>query len=474
MVRLRMGCVVWVGLLMGGAAGAQGRAAIQLRVDLTDAPRHLVHATEVLPAHGGANSFNYPQWIQGQHLPGGPIDNLTGIVFRAGGKDGAVLAWRRDLVDLYQFHVEAPRGTTAIFASYDVLEVPSRNNTTKTDQFSSHLAMLELSDVVLYPSATPVREVPVTATFHLPDGWKTATALRVPGSDVAALNANDTTFRTVSMEQLVDSPVLAGEHCRQYALAPEIRPVHTLDVCADKEADLELKPALLSAMNGLVRQATLLFKSHHYEHYDFLVAASEHLEGDSLEHTQSADYVVKNLDVTDARAARFVGGLLPHEYVHSWCGKYRRPVGLATPEWHTPFRDDLLWVYEGLAQYYGEVLAVRAGFFMPDQELGMIARNLYSIDQPGRQWRNVQDTADAASILRGVDAAWESWRLRQDYYQEGALIWLEVDMKIREMSGGKRSLDDFAAGFLGAKVGGGTGDSGPGVFAYGFDDVVRG
>ena len=474
MVRLRMGCVVWVGLLVGGAAGAQGRAAIQLRVDLTDAPRHLVHATEVLPAHGGANSFNYPQWIQGQHLPGGPIDNLTGIVFRAGGKDGAVLAWRRDLVDMYQFHVEAPKGTTAIFASYDVLEVPSRNNTTKTDQFSSHLAMLELSDVVLYPSATPVREVPVTATFHLPDGWKTATALRVPGSDAAALNASDTTFRTVSMEQLVDSPVLAGDHCRQYALAPEIKPVHTLDVCAEKEADLELQPALMSAINGLVRQATILFKSHHYDHYDFLVADSAQLGGDSLEHTQSADYVVRSLDMTDKEAAPFVGELLPHEYVHSWCGKYRRPSGLNMPEWHTPMQDDLLWVYEGLTQYYGEVLAIRAGFFKPEAALEQLTQDLYNVDQPGRVWRNVQDTADASSILRGNDTAYSGWRMSQDYYAEGALIWLEVDMKIREMSGGKRSLDDFAAGFLGARAGGGAGDSGPGVFAYGFDDVVRG
>ena len=475
MFRLSMISVVGCGLALSRFMAGQQGVPIQLRVDLTDGPRHLVHATEVLPAHAGRNSFNYPQWIQGQHLPGGPIDNLTGLVFRAGGKGGAVLAWRRDLVDLYQFHVEAPKGTRAIFASYDVLEVPSRNNTIATNNhFSSHVAMLEPSDVVLYPSDTPVREIPVAATVHLPAGWRMATALRTEVGDGAGLQASDTIFKTVSMEQLVDSPLLAGDHCRQYAIAAEIRPVHTLDVCAEKEADLELKPAMLNAMHGLVRQASILFKSHHYEHYDFLVADSAQLGGDSIEHTQSADYVVKSLDLADTNTSRFVGELLPHEYVHSWCGKYRRPSGLNTPEWHTPMQDDLLWVYEGLTQYYGEVLAVRSGFRTGEQAVAGIDQDLYHLDQPGRMWRNVQDTADASSILRGNDTAYSGWRMSQDYYQEGALIWLEVDMKIRTMSGGKRSLDDFAAAFLGAKAHGGTGDTGPGVLAYGFGDVVRG
>jgi predicted metalloprotease with PDZ domain len=453
--------------LLTSALYAQ-QSPIQLRADLTDAPRHLIHVTELLPAHTGMNSFSYPQWIQGQHLPGGPIDNLTGLVFRDGGATGKVIPWRRDLVDLYQFHVQAPAGTTTLAVAYDILEVPSRLNTVGTNRTSSHVVMLEPSDIVLYPSETPVRDIPITASIHLPANWQAATALRTAETEAATLVGPDTTFRTVSVEQFVDSPIVAGDHCRQYPLAPEIRPVHTLDVCAEKAADLDLKPAFLDSMNALVRQAVLLFHSHHYDHYDFTVAVSQHFEGDSIEHTQSADYVVKSLDLDDPMAARFDGYLLSHEYTHSWCGKYRRPIGLATPDYHVPMQDDLLWVYEGLTQYYGDVLAARAGFRTAAEVLQQFDQELYTVDQPGRLWRNVQDTADASAILRGVDSSYASWRLSQDYYQEGSLIWLEADMKIRELSKGKKSLDDFAALFLGA-----GGDTGPGVKPYTFTDVVE-
>ncbi len=446
---------------------------IELRVDMTDAPRHILHVTEKLPAHPGENSFNYPEWIPGEHLPGGPIDNLTGIVFRDGGPSGAVIPWRRDLVDMYCFHVNAPAGTKALWVGFDVLEVPSRADTTAVNHFGSHVGMLESSDVVLYPSKTPVRNIPITATVHLPPGWVTATALRAPGDVKPALNPSDTTFQTVSVEQFVDSPILMGEHCRQYPLAPEIHPTHTLDVCADKAADLDLKPDFLAMMSNLVRQTTLLYRSHHYDHYDFLVAMSKQLDGDSLEHTQSADYVVKSLDMSDPHTSGFIGYLIPHENSHSWCGKYRRPADLATSDYHIPMQDDLLWVYEGLTQYYGDVLSGRAGFRTPEQVVGDFDLMAYSVDQPGRTWRPLQDTADASSTLRGASRTYSNWRLSQDYYQEGALIWLEADVKIRQLTNGKKSLDDFAALFLGANGKGGIGDTGPGVLPYDFADVVK-
>ena len=455
------------------ASFATAQTPIRLRVDLSDAPRHLLHVSELLPAHPGVNAYSYPQWIPGAHLPGGPIDNLTGLVFHAGSAEGPVLPWRRDLVDMYAFHVNAPEGVTSVAVTFDYLDVPSRADTTATNHTSAHVVMLDPSDVVLYPGNTPVRDLRVTPTLHLPANWSAATALWTEGQTAPALHGQDTTFATVSVEQLVDSPIVAGDYCRQYPLAPELQPRHTLDVCTDKAADLDLPPTLLNDMQSLVRQADALFRSHHYGHYDFVGAMSPHLQGDSLEHTQSAEYVVKGLDLANPQMAAFLGYLLPHEFTHAWCGKYCRPAGLATPEYHTPMQDDLLWVYEGLTEYYGDVLATRAGFRTPAQTLDKFTEAIYSVDQPGRLWRSVQDTADASSTLRGVDASWANWRREQDYYREGALIWLEADMKIRALSHGTRSLDDFAAAFFGARPPGETGNTGPGVFPYIFADVVQ-
>ena len=354
-------------LFVSVLARAQDPPPIQIHIDFTDAPRRLIHVLEQLPVHPGVNTFAYPEWIPSQELPGGPIDNLTGLIFHAAASGGAVVPWRRDLSDPYKFHVPVPAGVTTLIASYDILEVPSRANTIGTDHTSSHVVMLEPSEVVLYPGDLPVHDIPITATIHLPASWKAATALRSGDSAAPTLNGPDTTFQTVSVEQLIDSPILTGDHCRQYPLAPEIHPVHTLDVCADKDADLNLPAAFLANMTALVQQATKVFVGHHYNHYDFLVASSPHVLGDSAEHTQSADYIVRSTDTSEPMTSDFLSTLLPHEYIHAWCGKYRRPVGEATPNDNTPMQNDLIWVYEGLTQYYGNVLTARAGFRTPAQ-----------------------------------------------------------------------------------------------------------
>lgn len=474
MIRFRFvaGLLFLVAVGSGFTLDAQNSSNLSIRIDLTDAPRHLVHVTETLPAHAGDNEFSYPEWIPGQHRIGGPIDNLVAIVFHAGASDGPVVPWRRDLVDLYSFHVQVPSGTHSLWVNFDVLDVPSRTNTIATNRTSSHIVMLEPSEDLLYPTGAAVRKVPVSATVHLPAGWHSAAALRVEGHPESSLNGQDTTFATVSLERFIDSPIVAGDHCRQYPIAPEAKPVHTLDLCTEKAADLELQPEFLESMNKLVRQAGLLFKSHHYEHYDFLVAVSTHLAGDSIEHAQSVGYVVQSLDMKNEQSAGFVSYLLPHEFTHSWCGKYRRPAGMATSEYHTPQQVDLLWVYEGLTQYYGAVLASRAGFRTTPQALDNLVFETYNVDLPGRKWRPLQDTADASPVLRGTDPTYASWRRGQDYYREGGLLWLEADMKIRQLSGGKKSLDDFAAHFFGASPTGSHGDTGPGVFTYRFGDVV--
>ena len=447
---------------------------MHIRIDVTDAPRRLIHVTEQIPVHPGLNTVSYPEWIPSQELPGGPIDNLTGLVFHTGSQDGVVIPWRRDLSDVYTFHVKVPDGVTALAVSYDILEVPSRANTIGTNHTSSHVVMLEPSEVVLYPRDRAVHDTPIITTIHLPAEWKAATALRVAATSAPTLNGPDTTFQAVSIEQLIDSPILAGDHCRQYPLAPEIHPTHTLDVCADKESDLNLQPLFLDRMTALVQQATKLFVGHHYDHYDFLVAASPHLQGDSAEHTQSADYVVRSVDTSDKLTADNLGTLLPHEYTHSWCGKYRRPAGEASTDDNTPMQNDLIWVYEGFTQYYGNVLTTRAGFRTPAQTVSALDFEAFQVDQPGRSWRSIQDTSDASAYLRGTDPAWANWRLSQDYYYAGTLLWLEADVKIRQLTHDARSLDDFAALFFAPPVPGSTSrDTGPGVLPFTFADVVQ-
>lgn len=470
-VALLSTCFALAGSVLSPAVHAQ--VQMDIRVDLNDAPRHLLHISENLPAHAGLNTFCYPKWIPGQHLPAGPIDNVSGLEFHADSASGAVLTWRQDLSDPYSLHVIASASVRSIRADFDVLDVPSRANTTTTRRTSSHVVMLEPSDVVLYPAGFSMRDISVTGSIQMPSNWSGASALEVAGQPGTSLFRSGMTFTSVSLEQFVDSPIVAGDHCRQFPLAEEIQPRHTLDVCAEHASDLDVSPALLADMSGLARQATLLFRSHPYKHYDFLVAVSEHLDGDSLEHTQSAGYVVKRRDLKDDAAIGSVSYLIPHEYTHAWCGKYRRPARMVTPNFQVPQQDDLLWVYEGLTEYYGYILSTRAGFHTPAEAVSLFDYAVYMTDRPGREWRSLQGTADVASILRNTDAAWANWRRdQQDYYREGALLWLETDMKIRSLSAGAKSLDDFAALFFSPttekerkRI--------PGVLPYEFADVVR-
>jgi predicted metalloprotease with PDZ domain len=230
-----------------------------------------------------------------------------------------------------------------------------------------------------------------------------------------------------------------------------------------------LNAETLEKFSNLVREAGKLYSSYHYDHYDFVLALSSHIAGDSLEHHQSADYRVASLDMTKLQGRLSLGYLFPHEYSHSWCGKYRRPIGLATPDYKTPMQDDLLWVYEGLDQYLGWLLSVRSGFWTQQDFLDGLTPRLATLDrQSGRTWRNLQDTADASSILRGGDPAWHNWRRGQEYYEEGALVWLETDVKIRQLTHNHKSLDDFAALFFGK-----DGNTTWKVLPYTFKDVVH-
>jgi predicted metalloprotease with PDZ domain len=440
-----------------GQARAQ-KAPIQITADLTDAPRRLYHADVDLPVTPGPITLTTPKWIPGNHRPTGPVDDITGVVFTA---NGQTLAWRRDPVDLYQFHVIIPPGVTTLHAHLDCIV---------TARVSQKLAVLEWEKLMLYPANTPVRDIPIQPSLKVPSGWGIGTALTPIGSGSYPVPARGaiTQFAATNVEQLEDSPVIAGQYFHEFPLAPEITPKHYIDVVSDQPDDSNLRPAVLADLNNLVREADALYGSHHYHVYHFLLTLSDVAGGEGLEHGQSSDNgVVEKGYADDAHTLRDAD-LLPHEFTHSWNGKYRRPAGLYQPDFATAQQGALLWVYEGMTQYLGGVLAARAGFETQAQYRDQLANTAANLDYtPGREWRSTEDTADAASILRST-SPWFNWRRGQDYYQEGALLWLDADTLIRKQSGDKKSLGDFEKIFL-AK----GGNTGPLIVTYDFDELVR-
>ena len=445
-------------LFIAASAAIAQKAPIQITADLTDAPRKLYHAEVDLPVTAGTVTLTTPKWIPGNHRPTGPVDEITGVVFTV---DGKPVQWRRDDVDLYQFHVTVPKGATTLHAHLDCIV---------TARVSQKMAVLEWEKLLLYPANTPVRDILIQPALIVPAGWGIGTALTPSGSSAYPVPAAGSTthYAVTNVEQLEDSPVIAGQYFHEFQLAPEISPKHFIDVVSDFPDDSNLRPALLGELNNLVREADSLYASHHYHVYHFLLTLSDVAGGEGLEHGQSSDNGVGEKGFADDAHQLAEADLLPHEFTHSWNGKYRRPVGLYQPDFATMQQGALLWVYEGMTQYLGDVLAARAGLVTPAQYRDMLAMSAASLDyRPGREWRSTGDTAIAASILRGGNPAWSNWKRGQDYYQEGELLWLDADTLIRKLTQNKKSLDDFQKIFL-AK----GGNTGPLIVPYNFDELV--
>jgi predicted metalloprotease with PDZ domain len=448
MRRFSLGCLI---ALLMVSIPVLAEAPIHITADLTEAPRKLWHAEITLPVQPGPLTLTAAKWIPGTHMSSGPIDDITGIVFRANGK---TLSWRRDDVDLYAFHVMVPEGVSTLDVHVDAIV---------TSRVSDKLAMLEWEKVLVYPAETPVRNIEIQPSIKVPEGWGVGTALTPTGTE-----GSTTHFAPVSLEMLEDSPILTGKYFKEIPLAPDVTPKHYLDVAGDAAEDINLRPQFLAALNNLVHEASAMYSSHHYNSYHFLLTLSDYAGGEGLEHHQSSDNGVDENGFADDQHALIEADLLCHEFTHSWNGKYRRPAGLATPDYATPMKGELLWVYEGMTQYLGNVLAARSGFRTPEQYREALAFSAAQLDnRPGRIWRNTEDTAIAASILRGDNPAWSNWRRGQDYYQEGELLWLDVDTTIRQLTHNKKSLHDFLVLFVGK-----GGNTGPMVVPYTFDDLV--
>jgi predicted metalloprotease with PDZ domain len=441
-------------------------APITLSVDLTDAPRKILHATETIPVQSGPMTLVYPEWIPGEHGPTGPIVNQAGFIITT--PTGERIKWERDLVDMYSYHITVPTGVTQLNVKMDFLATASGAQFTAGGSTSANLALLSWNTVLVYPlngdiAHTNVSDILVTPSISLPAGWKFGTALEA--------NSSPTSFKTVSLEQLIDSPVLAGRWFREIDLAPEVTPKHYLDLAGDGPEDIALSQEHIDQFSKLIRETGALYKSRHYNSYHFLVTLSDQVAHFGLEHHQSSDDRVPEKTFIDEGSFAEAGDLLPHEFTHSWNGKYRRPAGLATPNYQEPMKGDLLWVYEGLTNYLGDVLAARSGIWSASvfrDRLATVEANLNDA-RPGRTWRDLQDTASAAQILYAAGGPYDNWRRNVDYYDEGDLLWLEVDSTIRQKSNGKKSLNDFIAAFHGL-----GGNTGPKVIPYTFEDVVNG
>lgn len=432
---------------------------LSVDVDLRQAARKIFSVHEEIPVKPGAFTLLYPKWIPGEHSPSGTLDSVTGLKISANGRP---LPWRRDLVNMFAINLDLPSGVSRLDVDFQFLSPAGGGEFGESTSATPTLAEIEWNQVAFYPAGYPVRQITIEPSIRVPDGWQFATALERK-SEAGGV----THFEPVSFEQLVDSPLFTGRYVKRIDLAPSAAvPVH-LNVFGDRAANLDIKQEQIDHHVALVKQAVALFGSQHYGHYDFLLAVSDNTGTFGLEHHQSSDDRIFADLFTDPDIYLIGVGLLPHEYVHSWNGKFRRPAGLATPDYDKPMQGELLWVYEGLTEYFGNVLTARSGLWTPEQYRDVLAITAAQMDHvPGRDWRSLQDTADAAQRLYYTPRAWSSERRLVDYYPEGELIWLDVDTQIRELSGNARSLDDFARAFYGLQNGSMK------VLPYRFEDIV--
>ena len=428
---------------------------ITLHVDASDTRQGIFRAHESIPVQPGKLTLLYPQWIPGTHSPSGPVAMMAGLTIKANGQS---LKWMRDKYNVYAFHLDVPDGASTLDVQFQYLS-PRGGGFEITDRMMD----MDWSKMALYPAGHYSRAITIEPSVTMAPGWQFGTAL-----EIASQSGDTTTFKPVTLNNLLDSPIYAGQHFTRVDLNPGGKvPVH-LNIVADAPKYLVMSPEQLKAHRSLVTQALKLFGSHHYDHYDFLLSLSDVLAGNGTEHKQSsengmdADYFTAWADNAPGR------DLLAHEYTHSWNGKFRRPVDLWTPNFNVAMGDSLLWVYEGQTQYWGLILTARSGLWTPEQFRGELAMDIakYDRNRPGFAWRTLEDTTNDATAAHRESLPYRSWQMSEEYYTGGAMIWLSVDAKIRTLTHERKSLDDFAQAFFGI-------DSGSYVTStYTFDDVV--
>jgi len=442
------------------AANAQ-QTPIQIHADLTDAPRKLFHADVEIPVHPGPLDLITPEWIPGAHGPDGPVHDITGIRFEV---DGKTIPWHRDPVNTYEYHVDIPAGATTLHAHLD--NIYSRATRTA--------ATLEWEHLMLYPAHIPVREISIQPTVTVPAAWGIGTSLKpITPYDPQHPAGGTIKYAPTTVEMLEDSPIMTGLYFHEYALAPGVSPQHFMDVVGPTAASIEASPETIGQMSRLITESFAMYGPPHYTSYHFLILLQGAHGGGGLEHHESSDNTLQKDFFTGYKPSVGMAGLLPHEFTHSWNGKYRRPDGLSTPDYATPMQGNLLWVYEGLTDYLGNLMGARIGMVSADQYKQDLALTAAEMDATsGRAWRSIEDTTFDSAMPRngggrGSSNAWSSWKRGTDYYPEGDLFWLNVDTTIRKLTHNKKSLRDFLQIFL-QKGGSGV----PRVEPYSLDEIA--
>lgn len=457
-LRLRHQCAMLIGGL-AMAATAHAAEPIRLAVDATDLDRRIFQVEASYPVHAGPMTLYYPQWIPGNHAPTGPIGDLAGIQFYANGKP---LPWLRDPLNMFAFKLEVPRGVSKLEARYQYLS-PNVGSAANRVVQTADLLGLQWNTVVLYPAGPASDDISVQASLTLPAAWQYGTALEVDNASGAQIR-----FKPTSLTNLVDSPVFAGKYVKKVELDPGSAIPVTLNLFADQPDSLTMDDAQIAAHRQLVQQAYQLFGPPHYRHYDFLVAMSNYFGGIGLEHAQSTEIGVRPDLLSKWKTSAAQRTVIPHEFAHAWNGKFRCPQDLLTPQYNTPMQNNLLWLYEGQTSYWTMVLAARAGFLTPEQAREDLAVTIAHAQQrPGRAWRSLRDTTNEPVIAYRRNHNWGDWQRSADYYPEGALLWLDVDTKLRELTREKVSLDQFARQFFGIP------GSAMKPVGYTFADVVK-
>lgn len=457
--RLVFGMVFLLGVPAWGQSVQQPSGPISISVDATEAAQKVLHAELSIPVKPGTLTLYYPKWMPADHSPDGPIWNVAGLQFSAAGKS---IPWTQDSVDMYAFHLEVPKDTNSITAKLDFLLSAPGPTIDFSASGTARLFVLMWNQVVLYPSGWPANQITFQPKLTVPSGWAVHTAL-----PIAEQSSGTVTFKPVALDLLIDSPVQSGAYTKVISLTPGRNPSTEIDVAADSDSALEIPPEVIGNYKRLVEEAEALYQSHHYREYHFLLTLSDNIMELGQEHHESSDDRVAANALSDPNRRLLGADLLPHEFTHSWNGQYRRPEGLATPDFQQPMKGELLWVYEGLTDYLGTVLAARSGLRSAEQTREQLAMVASTLDhRAGRAWRSLENTSRAAQILYFTPAEWRSYRRGTDFYPESVLIWLEADSTIRRLTSGHRSLDDFCRAFLGGS------EVMPVVKIYSFDDVV--
>ena len=436
---------------------------VRLNVDATDVTRRLIHATMQFPVKPGQFSLLYPKWIPGEHGPTGPIQDLTGLKISGNGQP---ISWRRDDLNMYEFHLTVPEGVSTIDVALEYILPPESGGFSSGGSSTPQLAVLSWNQFLLYPKDTPTDRLSYQANLKVPNGWRYGTALPIDRE-----SGNQIVFKPSSLTTLIDSPVQTGANFRTVDLSPGGPVPHYLNLAADSERATRITEEETKHYRNLVTETASLFGSHHYNDYHFLYTLSDHVAHFGLEHHASSDDRTDEDSLIDEDLRKETAGLLPHEFVHSWNGKYRRPAGLATPDYDKPMKGELLWVYEGLTEYLGEILTPRSGLSTAQEFFDSLAAEAAALDrESGRTWRPLEDTAVAAQVLYDARSDYQGLRRGTDFYEEGTLIWLDVDVTIRTLSKNRRSIDDFCKAWAGPEKG--APKTGEDIKPYNFEDVV--